>query len=99
MNESSSRVAGEHHGARRAEQVADGCEPHDQQAAPVNRRQHRRQIAGRKLWTEEAMNDNCGGHDQQYELHCRAYVPPPEQRADDWQLEDIHSLSAGHSEV
>ena len=95
MREPAPDVPRQHHRARGAEQIADHHNPHDEKAAPVDRRQDRGEIARGELRTEQSVQYSRGGDQEQNELQRRPCVSPAKESADGRQLQDVHSLGCG----
>ena len=73
-------VANEHERAPGAEEIAGGEQRDDQQPAIVHPGEDRREIAGRDVGTEEAVQDDDRGGQEQDELQGRARVSPRSKR-------------------
>jgi hypothetical protein len=55
MEKAPAHVAGEHHGAAGAEQIADGHDGHDEEATPMDGCEDGGEIPRRELRTEQAV--------------------------------------------
>jgi len=90
MNDAPAHIACEHHRARRAEQIADGHDSEDEESAPMDGRDDRREIAWRELRTEEAMQHDRDSGDQQHDLQGGSRMSPSQERADNRPREHVH---------
>ncbi len=100
MNDAPADIACEHHRACRAKQIADGHDGDNEEPAPMNGRDDRREVAWRELRTEEAVQHDRHSHDQQHELQGESRMSPSQERADDRPRQHIHvGFSTGRLRV
>ena len=83
-------IPNEHERAAGAEEVAGGEERDDEQAAVVHPGEDRCEVAGRDVWTEETVQNDDRGGNEEGELQGSAGVTPLEQPADERPTENIY---------
>ena len=89
----------EHERAARAEEVPRHEQRDDQPSAILHPREDRGEIGGCDLGTEEAVQDEDEGDEQQNELQRRPCVPPSQKTSNERPAQDVGRRGDRHTEA